>query len=398
MIAYKTQARRRRLTVACEKCGVKFRLDESKIGAGGAKVRCSKCQHTFVVRAGAAAALGDEDGKTAVYALPVDLKRSSGRHPLPTLLADSTTVDPPRELSALPADAETDDLPVADADLIDTGSPRAPPARNEPGELTATMQISADRLRAAARAAEPKESTSVLAQLDAARAHPSERRSLSIKIASSIVGLTLIAFGVLLYAGGGRFASALALLKNGRGRAGAAHDSYLDVQTVATRSVLYPIGSGNEVLVVLGTAKNGGRETRAGIDAIAELQDASGRVLASERAPLGLALGPGDLAKVVDRDSLLTTVRDKLTSQGPTTITPGEMAPFTVVIFSPPAALGELVHRVRLEKSQLLLLPPAAAPITDAEPDSELRKGKLKGKGKKRKGRSKAVDNEASFE
>ncbi|MBW2039610.1 MAG: zinc-ribbon domain-containing protein [Deltaproteobacteria bacterium] len=37
------------MIVQCEKCGTKYRIDDSKVGAKGIKVRCSKCQHVFKV-------------------------------------------------------------------------------------------------------------------------------------------------------------------------------------------------------------------------------------------------------------------------------------------------------------------------------------------------------------
>jgi len=36
--------------VACEKCQSKFRLDQNKIKRTGSKVRCSKCDHQFIVQ------------------------------------------------------------------------------------------------------------------------------------------------------------------------------------------------------------------------------------------------------------------------------------------------------------------------------------------------------------
>ncbi|HEY6873988.1 MAG TPA: DUF3426 domain-containing protein [Geobacteraceae bacterium] len=38
------------MIVQCDQCSTKFRLDDSKIKEGGAKVRCSKCKHIFVVQ------------------------------------------------------------------------------------------------------------------------------------------------------------------------------------------------------------------------------------------------------------------------------------------------------------------------------------------------------------
>lgn len=38
------------MVVSCTQCQTKFRVDDNKIGPRGVKVRCSKCQNTFVVR------------------------------------------------------------------------------------------------------------------------------------------------------------------------------------------------------------------------------------------------------------------------------------------------------------------------------------------------------------
>jgi predicted Zn finger-like uncharacterized protein len=44
------------MIAACPKCDAKYRVDEAKIGAEGARLRCAKCQAVFRVRAPAAAA------------------------------------------------------------------------------------------------------------------------------------------------------------------------------------------------------------------------------------------------------------------------------------------------------------------------------------------------------
>ncbi len=38
-----------RLIISCEQCRAQFRLDDSKIPEGGARVRCSKCNHAFFI-------------------------------------------------------------------------------------------------------------------------------------------------------------------------------------------------------------------------------------------------------------------------------------------------------------------------------------------------------------
>lgn len=39
------------MILTCEKCATRFRLDESRLPAKGARVRCSRCKHSFFVRA-----------------------------------------------------------------------------------------------------------------------------------------------------------------------------------------------------------------------------------------------------------------------------------------------------------------------------------------------------------
>lgn len=38
------------MVVQCEQCRTRFKLDDSKVGDKGVKVRCSKCRHVFIVR------------------------------------------------------------------------------------------------------------------------------------------------------------------------------------------------------------------------------------------------------------------------------------------------------------------------------------------------------------
>jgi predicted Zn finger-like uncharacterized protein len=49
------------MIVQCDQCSAKFRLDDSKVKEGGAKVRCSKCKHIFLVQREALAEEADFD-------------------------------------------------------------------------------------------------------------------------------------------------------------------------------------------------------------------------------------------------------------------------------------------------------------------------------------------------
>jgi len=44
------------LILTCERCETRFRLDEKRLPAGGARVRCSRCKHAFFVNPGGAPA------------------------------------------------------------------------------------------------------------------------------------------------------------------------------------------------------------------------------------------------------------------------------------------------------------------------------------------------------
>jgi predicted Zn finger-like uncharacterized protein len=43
------------LIITCEQCETQFQLDDSRVPAGGVKVRCSRCKHAFFVKPGASA-------------------------------------------------------------------------------------------------------------------------------------------------------------------------------------------------------------------------------------------------------------------------------------------------------------------------------------------------------
>src|SRR6266567_7694500 len=58
------------MIVQCDQCSAKFRLDDSKVKEGGAKVRCSKCKHIFLVQREAPAEEADFDSLLSGLAPP----------------------------------------------------------------------------------------------------------------------------------------------------------------------------------------------------------------------------------------------------------------------------------------------------------------------------------------
>ncbi len=64
------------MTITCEKCSTRFVLDEARIPAQGARVRCSRCQHRFHVKPPPAPVSPDEIAEKAVeHSAPFDADR-----------------------------------------------------------------------------------------------------------------------------------------------------------------------------------------------------------------------------------------------------------------------------------------------------------------------------------
>jgi predicted Zn finger-like uncharacterized protein len=156
------------VTVICEHCETRFKLDEARIPPGGARVRCSRCKHAFFLPAPG----GDEPdlldeliSQTAAEPLraPHPTEDLSGGFPLQeTPAAEPPTQEPPAEKapSAPPGEVEAsesewefgDDFPGEDGDedSMDLSSDRleldgdAPgPSAEAPGlELKADVEVS----------------------------------------------------------------------------------------------------------------------------------------------------------------------------------------------------------------------------------------------------------------
>jgi predicted Zn finger-like uncharacterized protein len=236
---------------------------------------------------------------------------------------------------------------------------------------------------------------------------PSRGWSLGVKLVTTAVAVLVLALGVFVFQGGGRLdLSRIGLGKRGaEGRSAAASPiGYQDVIPVAMRSVLYPTRAGRQVLVFVGNAENRSGQPRRDIDAIAELKDREGRLVASSRSPLGLSFGPAELYELTDRESIAALWREAVSKNGVPVLQSRAQSPFTIVLLNPPAGLADMTHAVRLDKGEALAAavpPPAPPPPISPEPgsgdpslaDSDKLKGKkAKLKGKKAKRKAKAPE------
>lgn len=141
------------------------------------------------------------------------------------------------------------------------------------------------------------------------------------------------------------------------------------VRLTAVRSLLYPLQNGAAALVFTGEARHQG--TIVDVDVVAEVFDALGRLVATERAPLGEMLTPVELAPLTDFASLAA-----LLERPRPPVAPGAGndvgVPYMVVLLDPPAPIEAYTQRVRLAPALPAPPPPpdAAIPAVAApEPD-----------------------------
>jgi len=203
--------------------------------------------------------------------------------------------------------------------------------------------------------------------------------------------VTLVAAGVLLAGAVYFFASDAIRIQLGAGMKPAPLPSLDGVRVTGMRSVTYPRQNGEDVLVVLGNARNSTKTAHDDLFVVAELRNRKGKVLASNRAPVGLPLDAPQIYGLTNEDSLAAAYSTERGTIAGTPLPANGSAPFTVVILSPPPRAGDLLHRLALETGTPVAAPaPPPTPEPEAEPvveDDSPRKGKRKGRKGKHKGR-----------
>jgi len=117
--------------VTCERCATQFQLDESRVPEGGARVRCSRCKHAFVVTLPAGSPEQEID-RAASRAL------ESGITP-------DVTQDLPTQSIAMPADDESDWKFNDDPPTAPPGDPPQPAsARREAPAFAESLALAAE--------------------------------------------------------------------------------------------------------------------------------------------------------------------------------------------------------------------------------------------------------------
>lgn len=414
------------MIVQCTSCGTRFRLGDDKIGPDGARVRCSRCQASFTVdppqppqpvapasRLDPAAFDFEHSSQTRVTRIPEVARRPA----------------PPPDAVGIETTDEVEDLPLADDDLVQSLEETRDAPVEPPDPLAASGGLELDGTYVAPEATAPapaqRQITGGGADLDLAAVRAparqatvratgyprarvtNARQSLTGGRARQgtpyrppripglgVLGLIGIVGGTLFWMQRGpnvRMLPGWQWLTTPEDRIPDAElVPYGQVTPVGMRSLLYPTSAGQWVLVFIGEAENRGPAVEEGIDVIAEVVDPSGRTLATGRGPLGVTLGPAELAPVRSADDLTQLYDTKVAAvHGDRAVARGAKLGYTVVVLRPPGNLKSVIHRVRLvpgERRMVATPEPQPPPETLDEPTERPNKGKRKAKlkGKQR--------------
>jgi predicted Zn finger-like uncharacterized protein len=415
------------MNAQCTTCGNTLSISEASLGERGARVRCPRCGNTVVVERPQAQApleldLGamGQPGRPAAYDQraadpgglthqPLDLDAPD---PVPDELgfvdADLLGDVPPTRVQAAPDlgrtavsarpagagldrafDASWDAAPTAvaahipgldggdhddalqlsgglsaDGTFIPPSLPTQQASAPAPSESSSSLpgrssslSVESRHLPAPTVVAEPKKRRSALGVIAA--------------VVGSLVAAAVLAFGLLVFLGGGRLDEKVLHLD---------HDALLalvsahppvvldGVQVTSLRSFTYPSHTGEPLLVFVGEARNGASAPRKRLRVTAELRDSGGRLVASESAPLGASLGPLELHDAPDPAALASLIRTKAEAGAYAALAPGAAAPFVVVLAKPPPQLDRLRHGVTLAYDPPEVAPAPATPAPAADP------------------------------
>ena len=120
------------MIVQCDECSAKFRLDDSKLKDGGAKVRCSKCKHIFMVQKEASAEEADYDSFLNGLVSSDESAEQPERSAAPAAAPAAAAVEP--SIPEIATDAlrgpaiATDDFDFGDFAFESGPAPTEPPA------------------------------------------------------------------------------------------------------------------------------------------------------------------------------------------------------------------------------------------------------------------------------
>ena len=207
----------------------------------------------------------------------------------------------------------------------------------------------------------------------------------------TLVAVTVLLAGLAYFVLGDRIAGAV---MNERATPNLPH--FEGIRISSMRLVSYPRAEAKELLVAVGTAKSESDHARDDLYVVVQLLNEQGEAVLTARSPLAVALGPKELTRLTDANSVKLAQIAVARASGEITIDTGKELPYAVVFIDPPAAANELIPLVTLEKGDSFIVPPEPKPqppVVEEAPEEapEPVKTKRKRKKRKKKGRRKAV-------
>lgn len=361
------------MIVTCENCAAHFRLGDEYVSDDGAKVRCSKCDHTFTVQAerelmevDEIAELSDDeltalDAEETVSAAQNPSEKETAVVEWPDVLGNSARVDPVHAKKT-----RVHELAFG-AEALDS----EPTVRSELSSEVGREGLSSERLEARLLADAPTAvySPGSSISLESFGARPPLDPSLKSRAATddgppltgahvkpTFLQATIITFcvsvaGVIMLAGVPYFFLGDAIRERlGFDRPHPSYPTGDGIEVTSMRAVIYPTQRG-DALVVTGEAHNTSDQLSTNMYVVARLRTVGGKVAAEQRAPVGIRLGPSEVHALSDASSLLAAQALQL-SNGAPSIAAGAYGPYTIVFLEPPRGLPDYVQTLDLEEGE----------------------------------------------
>ena len=141
-----------------------------------------------------------------------------------------------------------------------------------------------------------------------------------------------------------------------------------DVQLVSARSTLYPLRDHAPALILRGEVVNKGTAKIGNVEAVVDVMDGTGAVMATAHAPVGIVLDVAELAALTNQASLDATWARHRAASSAVNLAPLAPAPYMIVLLDPPAPVRSYAQRVRLAPALAQSASPMPPPSLDETP------------------------------
>lgn len=287
------------MILQCPQCKTQYKLDDAKLKPGETKVRCSRCQHLFVVPH--PLGLKEEEIFGEVEQKPADafLKEWAKEAPVSTPQAPTPVIPPPSQPPRRELPLFVEELPDEEPEPAPIPSRAAIPPQLRPTPVPP---------------------------------FPKKGRQISTSFILSMVLLLSVAGAFYYWSRVGQSIPAFeyVYLKIYNLMEGKKGELLIPISLKGTEYTL----EGGKVYVIQGKVANRSPETKAVVRLKGSLYDKAGRVVATSNGVCGVTLSEEEIQKST-YESLKASFGFVAVGQAKP-VAPEESAPFTIIFFSPP--------------------------------------------------------------